>query len=189
LPQKTKRKRHLLELIGFAVLAIAVIGIAWLVLSGPPEASGTLQASTEKLAPDFTLTGIYGEQVHLSDYRGKVVLLEFMRTTCPHCVNEITDLVALQDMASGITMISVSVDPQGDTDPVLENFMMTYGAPYSSKNQWLFARDTAGVTSLYEISGVPTVIIIDADGRIVQINTGEVSSETLIQQIESAQSY
>jgi cytochrome oxidase Cu insertion factor (SCO1/SenC/PrrC family) len=86
-------------------------------------------------------------------------------------------------------MISVSVDPQGDTDVALENLMKTYGAPYSSKNQWLFARDTAGMASLYEISGVPTVIIIDADGRIVQVNTGEVSLETLIQQIEFAQSY
>ena len=188
MPEKTKRKRHLRELIGFALLGLAVIGIVWLAFSGPPQTPPqTSQTSTERVARDFTLTDIYGDQVRLSDHRGNVVLLEFMRTTCSHCVNEMAQLVSVQKAVNGVTMISVSVDPQCDADVVLENFMKTYGAPYSSKNQ--FARDTAGVTSLYEISSVPTVIIIDADGRIVQVNTGEVSSETLIQQIEFAQSY
>ena len=110
-----------------------------------------------------------------------------MRTTCPHCVNEMAQLKAVELAVNGITMISMSVDPQGDTDVVLQNFEKTYGAPYISKMQWIFARDTGDATSLYGISSVPTVIIIDADGRIVQVNTGEVSSETLIQQIEAAQ--
>jgi len=186
LPQKTKRKRHLRELIGFAVLAIAVIGMAWLVFA-PPQTTQTPPTSTRKLAPDFTLTGIWGEHVHLSDFHGKVVVLEFMRTTCPHCVNEMTELVALEHTANGITMISVTVDPEGDTVEVLERFIKNYGAPYSSRTQWLFARDTADVTSLYGISSVPTIIIIDEDGYIVQVNTGEVELQTLQQQIEAAQ--
>lgn len=195
LPEKTKRKRHLREPICFAVLAIAVVGIVWVAFSGspqtPPQTSqtSTSPTSTRTVAPDFTLTDIYGDQVRLSDHRGNVVLLEFMQTTCSLCVTEMAQLVSVQKAVNGVTMISVSVNPEGDTDAVLDNFMKTYGAPYSSKNQWLFARDTARVTRLYRISGVPTIIIIDANGYIVGVNNGEVSSETLIQQIELAQSY
>lgn len=183
---KSKRKRSSVEIFGFLALAVIVVAIVWLVFfTSPQNPTQPMQTTTTRaLAPDFTLTDVNGTPVRLSDQRGKVVVLEFMQTTCPHCANEMSQLASVHDrFGSDVTMISVSVDPQGDTDEVLRAYAAEHNAP------WVWARDTSSntVASLYGISGVPTVIIIDANGRIVQVNTGETSSSTLIQQIQSAQ--
>ena len=184
---KSKRKRSSLEIFGFLALAVIVVAIVWLVFfTSPQNPTQPTQTTTttRTLAPDFTLTDVSGSPIRLSDQRGKVVVLEFMRTTCPHCANEMSQLASVHDrFGSDVTMISVSVDPQGDTDEVLKAYATEHNAA------WVWARDTSSnaVASLYGISGVPTIIIIDANGRIVQVNTGETSSSILIQQIQSAQ--
>jgi cytochrome oxidase Cu insertion factor (SCO1/SenC/PrrC family) len=182
---KSKRKRSSLEIVGFLVLAVIVVAIVWLVFfTSPQNPTQPTQTTTRALAPDFTLTDVNGTPIRLSDQRGKVVVLEFMRTTCPHCANEMSQLASVHNQfGSDVTMISVSVDPQGDTNEALKAYAEEHNAP------WVWARDTSNndVASLYGISGVPTIIIIDANGRIVQVNTGETSSSTLTQQIQSAQ--
>lgn len=189
---RSKRKRSSLEIVGFLVLAVIVVGIVWLAFFTSPQSptqpsQTTTQTSKHtnnntNLAPDFTLTDVNGAQIRLSDQRGKVVVLEFMRTTCPHCTNEMSQLASVHNQFGlDVTMISVSVDPEGDTNEILKAYAAEHNAP------WTWARDTSNVASQYGISGVPTIIIIDSGGRIVQVNTGETSSSTLIQQIQSAQ--
>jgi cytochrome oxidase Cu insertion factor (SCO1/SenC/PrrC family) len=181
---KPKRKRSSLEIVGFLVLAVIVVAIVWLVFTSPQNPTQPTQTTTNALAPDFTLTDVNGTPISLSDQRGKVVVLEFMRTTCPHCANEMSQLASVHDQfGPDVTIISVSVDPQGDTNEVLKAYAADHNAP------WVWVRDTSDnyVASLYGISGVPTIIIIDSNGRIVQVNTGETSSSILIQQIQSAQ--
>lgn len=187
---KPKRKRSSLEIVGFLVLAVIVVAIVWLVFTSPQnptqptQTTTSAQVTTNAVAPDFTLTDVNGTPIRLSDQRGKVVLLEFMRTTCPHCANEMSQLASVHDQfGPDVTMISVSVDPQGDTNEVLKAYAAEHNAT------WIWARDTSdnSVTSLYGISGVPTIFIIDSNGRIVKVNTGETSSSILIQQIQSAQ--
>jgi cytochrome oxidase Cu insertion factor (SCO1/SenC/PrrC family) len=172
------------------VLAVIVVAIVWLVFTSPQnptqptQTTTSAQVTTNAVAPDFTLTDVNGTPIRLSDQRGKVVVLEFMRTTCPHCANEMSQLASVHDQfGPDVTMISVSVDPQGDTNEVLKAYAAEHNAT------WIWARDTSdnSVTSLYGISGVPTIFIIDSNGRIVKVNTGETSSSILIQQIQSAQ--
>jgi cytochrome oxidase Cu insertion factor (SCO1/SenC/PrrC family) len=180
--RKTKRKRGSLEIVGFLVLAVIVVGIVWLVFfTSPQNSTQPTQTTGRTLAPDFTLSDVNGTSFRLSDERGKIVLLEFMRTTCPHCANEMSQLAVVHDqLGRDITMISVSVDPQGDTNEVLKAYAAQHNA------SWIWARDTTDVATQYNVSGVPTIIIIDSNGRIVQVNVGETSSSTLIQQIQSA---
>jgi cytochrome oxidase Cu insertion factor (SCO1/SenC/PrrC family) len=179
---RAKRKRSSAEIFGFLVLAVIVIAIIWLVLTSQQGPTQPPQTTGRTFAPDFALTDVSGNTFSLSDQRGKVVVLEFMRTTCPHCANEMSQLAAVHDQfGSDITMISVSVDPETDTTDVLK----AYAAEHSA--QWIWARDTANVTSEYQVSGVPTIIVIDSNGQIVQTNVGETSASTLIQQIQTAQ--
>jgi len=139
------------------------------------------QTAGGTFAPDFALTDVYGNTFRLSDQRGKVVVLEFMRTTCPHCAREMSQLASVHDQfGSDVTLISVGADPQGDTDEVLKAYAAKHNA------QWVWARDTANVASQYQVSGVPTIAVIDPNGRTVQINVGETSASTLIQQIQAA---
>lgn len=178
--KRKKRKRSSVEILGFIVLTAAVVAIVWLAFFTTPQK--TTQHTERAFASDFVLTDVDGNTIRLSDQRGKVVLLEFMRTTCPHCANEMSQPAVVHDQfGSDITMISVSVDPQGDTTEVLKAYAAQHNA------QWIWARDTANVVSQYQVSSVPAIIILDPNGQIVQTNVGETSASTLIQQIQTAQ--
>src|SRR6266478_7220926 len=68
--------------------------------------------SERKLAPDFTLKDSTGATVKLSDYRGKIVLLNFWATWCGPCKIEIPWFVEFEQSyaASGLQVVGVSVD-------------------------------------------------------------------------------
>ena len=76
-------------------------------------------------------------------------------------------------------MISINVN-QGDTDQMLSAYASERDAP------WVWARDTANVASAYKATGVPTIVIIDAEGRIAYVNVGETPEAKLTQQIQAA---
>ena len=159
----------------YAVAAIILIAIVALI------AIDALQAGQFELgegpsgekAPDFTLKDIYGRQFSLSDFRGKVVILDFFYIDCPACREEIPHLKAVKDkFGAQVIIISISVNP-GDTDEELREFAEDYGIT------WRVARDTADLADAYGISFVPTLIIIDKDGYIRHKHTGLTSHEVL----------
>ena len=97
-------------------------------------------------APDFTLRDPAGQSVKLSDYRGRVVLLAFVFTTCPGVCPVISQqMAALQGrlkqekvFGSKASLISVTVDPQTDTAEVLAKYAKTFGADATG---WRFLRE------------------------------------------------
>ena len=98
-------------------------------------------------APEFVLSDTAGKPVRLSDYRGRVVLLAFVFTTCPGVCPLISkQMAALQDglrqdglFGRKADMLSVTVDPETDTAPVLAAYAKTYGADPAG---WRFLRET-----------------------------------------------
>jgi protein SCO1/2 len=98
-------------------------------------------------APEFVLQDTTGKPVRLSDYRGRVVLLAFVFTTCPGVCPLISkQMAALQDglkrdglFGRKANMLSVTVDPETDTAPVLTAYAKTYGADPAG---WRFLRET-----------------------------------------------
>lgn len=84
-----------------------------------PEGGGTMQpgsgdgaGSSAGSAPDFTLQALDGSTVHLSDYKGKVVLIDFWSTTCDPCLAEMPHLVDLYKAKKdkGFIVLAVSLD-------------------------------------------------------------------------------
>ncbi|KYH42335.1 MAG: cytochrome C biogenesis protein [Candidatus Bathyarchaeota archaeon B63] len=137
-----------------------------------------LQHSGE--APDFTLTDLEGNVFRLSDFRGRVVLLEFMATWCGACRASMPSLKEIWTRYSRqIVLISISVDPASDTEDVLIEWTRHYGAG------WIHARDTSDprVTQLYGIKVIPTYILIDKRGIIRYRYEGLTSKETLSERI------
>jgi peroxiredoxin len=126
-------------------------------------------------ATDFSLTTTAGEKFSLSSSRGKVVIINFMATSCPYCISEMADLKKVWDAYGGkVVMISISVDPFSDTDDILRGFASSYGA------NWLFARDVAGVTAYYGVTGTPTTVIIDQSGNIQYRHVGYTEASTFL---------
>ncbi len=129
---------------------------------------------TSKAAPDFVLKDIDGKQVRLSDFKGKVVYLDFWATNCAPCVAEIPDAKKLSERFKGkdVVFIYVSLD---HSDEKLKQFLnknsfngIQLNAPQG------FASDIA---NLYEINAIPHYFLIDKAGNIVNADAPRPSSK------------
>jgi len=133
-----------------------------------------------KRADDFSLT-LNGRPAHLSDFRGKVVVLNFWFSTCPACVQEIDSLNALQNKiaARGGTILGVSVD-ENRVD--CDKFLSAHNVPFP--NFWVPSKKIAEGygTQLY-----PETYIIGTDGRIERKIGGgqDWNSPELVSYVES----
>jgi protein SCO1/2 len=115
-------------------------------LAAEPAVSGNPSLSMIARAPQFTLRDTGGRAVRLSDYRGQVVLLAFIFTTCPGvCPLISTQMSALQAglKADGLfpgkaKLISVTVDPKTDTAEVLSRYAKAFKADPAG---WSFLRE------------------------------------------------
>jgi protein SCO1/2 len=116
-----------------------------------PAVSANPNLSVIARAPEFALRDTKGSTVHLSDYRGRVVLLAFVFTTCPGVCPLISrQMSALQAglKEAGLfgrqaNLLSVTVDPETDTAKVLAEYAQKFGADPSG---WHFLRETPAKT-------------------------------------------
>lgn len=125
-------------------------------------------AKVGSIAPGFTLQDINGKKVSLSDYRDKVVLVEFWATWCPPCRESTPELIAVHNNLKdkGFAILALSVDQGKDAKIVVSEFVKEYSIPYIVL---LSDRDTA---MKYGISGIPSSFLIDKTGRIVDKHGG-----------------
>ena len=135
-------------------------------------------AIAEKIAPDFTLTDIDGVEFSLSDYRGKVVLLDLFSTLCIPCIAEIPHLKYLhQEFGEDLAIISISVRAH-DTVEKLQQFRQEH------EIDWIIARDTVGIREKFGgLWTIPTLVLIDQRGYILYIHEGLTGSGTLSEKI------
>jgi peroxiredoxin len=124
-------------------------------------------------APDFSLKDLKGSTVKLSDYAGKVVILNFWATWCPPCKTELPDFVKFYDSNcnNGIEIIGIAVGSKPEeVKKMAEEYKITYPLCISDGK----------VESLYGgVRFVPTTVIIDRKGNIKMKKTGALSEEEL----------
>ena len=118
-------------------------------------------------ASEFTLPGIEGNQVSLSDFKGKIVMLNFWATWCPGCVEEIPYFIELyhEYKDQGFEMVGVSRDKGGAAvvKPFAEKKNVNYTMLLDDKN----------VAGKYGTKGIlPTTFLIDRTGQIRQKYVG-----------------
>lgn len=141
-------------------IGFVVIG---LICSQTPSALAQEVPSAGAPAPGWKLTGLDGKTVKLSDFRGKVVILNFWATWCMPCRVEIPHFVELQKQYGdrGLAIIGVSLDEQGPE--VVKKFVKQIGMNY------LVVTGNEKIVAAYGgIEGIPTTFVIDRKGRIVR---------------------
>lgn len=114
-------------------------------------------------APNFTLPDLDGKMFSLTDFRGKVILLNIWATWCLPCVEEMPSIEKLHQelQDEGLVILAVSIDEAGAE--VVRPFMQKHKLSFSALT------DTAGATkSLYQLTGVPESFIIDKNGIVAE---------------------
>ena len=121
-----------------------------------------------KPAPDFTGTDIYGKTVHLSDYKGKVVVLESYNSDCPFCHNQYASGAApdLQKelAAKGVVWLLVnSVNPKNSSHRTPDQARAEWTDLKINAADWLDDSDGT-IGHLYDMKTTPDVYVIGKDG-------------------------
>ncbi|MDX1535986.1 MAG: TlpA family protein disulfide reductase [Candidatus Spechtbacterales bacterium] len=132
------------------------------VTEGPVEG-----LSVGDIAPDIELTTLEGDTVHLSDYRGKVVFLNFWTTWCPYCHKEMPSMQRMYEKYGEDGFIILALDIAEDAETVRR---------YMEENNLTFPAFLyhGSLTShpMNKTSGTPQTYIIDRDGIIVDYVSG-----------------
>jgi peroxiredoxin len=138
----------------FFVLFVAVISVSSRVQDRamrPGEVRGL----------DFELMDLDGKRFKLSDYKGKPVLLIFSTTWCTYCRSEIPHFKNIYSRYSPLGLVVVNVDIQ-EPKARVARFADRYDLPYR-----VLLDEDGSVSTAYNILGVPSMILISPEGRIL----------------------
>ena len=167
-------------------IPLIILIAAWVVYSlvhpnlPVQQASSTTVLSSSSNALDFTLpmigpNGPTGKSLSLSSLQGRVVILEFMEPSCPHCQTMAPILEELhQQYVDNVTFISVAGPWDGTSETDVAKFVREYGS------SWTYVYDSTGITlSTYGVNATPTFFVIGRNGAIVTSLQGQQTYATL----------
>ncbi len=154
-------KRYLTVALASVVL-LGLLGMA----ARPPLVGGP--------APEITLKDLQGQEVKLSDLRGKIVLLNFWATWCKPCKEEMPAMQASYDKLSGQGLVVLAVNELEDTDKVIEH-VRTHGHTFPV----VMDHDNV-VANHYGVVGLPASFLVDRQGIVREKIFGSLLTEERI---------
>lgn len=144
-----------------ALLTGAVLGLTGCDVgpSAPGEKSGDARPAE---VMDFTLPDLEGRPIHLADFRGKIVVIDFWATWCPPCVLEIPELNAFQDEHRGqdVEVLAIAIDV--DEPEELRAWSAERGIAYP------VAIGDMETARRYGAEQFPLHVLVSREGRIVE---------------------
>ena len=157
----SRSKKWILAGCAMAVI-LAVVGVIFVLIGHRQPPVGTEVGRT---APNFTLSDFQGTSISLSEFRGKVVILEFWQSTCPDCRRETPYLDELYRRYKDRGVVWMGVNLNHDHDAA-QKFLVDSGL---ADDQTTVGKDYAAamdVVKLFDVPLVPCVFVIDRRGVI-----------------------
>jgi len=154
---------------------VGLVGMAWAGSNLLHPVRGQPQAA------DFILNDIDDNVHRLSDYRGKVVIVNFWATWCPPCRFELPSMEKLWQAIQKKDVVMLAINIGEDADRIF-----TFTTDYPVTFPLLMDRDSS-VIKQYPVLGIPTTFVIDPKGRIIYraVGTREWDDKAIIEQILS----
>lgn len=146
----------------------------------PLEIIGDAKVETGYAAPDFRVELLSGETVKLSDYKGKVVLINFWATWSEPCVGEMPDIQKLSETyADDLVVLAVNCNDPGEKETV-ENFITENGYTFN------IGLDSQSAQEIYSVYILPYTVIVNSDGVITATHTNTAAFSDLDKYVKNA---
>ena len=154
-------EKRLLLVVGLVVFAVLSVWITWRVKQLDSGSEGSPTALYGKRAPDFDLRDLRGQNVKLSDYRGKqTVIVSFWATWCGPCRMEMPSLQSFyaknRDKNVMVLAVSLDIDPEE-------------ARKYADAHKLAFPillDENQRTAQTYDVEGIPTLFIVDKSGSV-----------------------
>jgi thiol-disulfide isomerase/thioredoxin len=174
------RTRWTLAAIGALALAAVTVGtvVTW---RKPVTSANACPADSKAANLDFTLKDVAGQDVSLSQFKGRVLLLDFWATWCGPCKVEIPEFVEFQNRygPKGLQVVGISVDDTPDKlQPYVAEMKMNYPVL-----QGLGHDDVQNAYGPF--MAIPVTILISRDGKMCATHTGLTSKGAFEQEIKA----
>jgi thiol-disulfide isomerase/thioredoxin len=129
-------------------------------------------------APDFALQDLDGHEVTLAGLRGKAILLDFWDTWCGPCRKELPVLASLEKTWSskGLVVVRIANEPLEDIQAFLQRTRQSFPTLVNGE----------GVSKQFGVVGIPTLVLIDTNGKIVAYDVDALSEAQLTTRLKSA---
>ena len=166
-------KKHLRSVV------VAVAAVVCLIIIAVLVRGNSFQHTQYPQAYRFSLIDLDGQEFGLADYKGKVVILNFM-SLCDLCREQAGELNSVYDTYSGrVEIVSISMYAgEGSREQLL-------AFANSSNAEWKFAVDDIGVAVEYQVQRIPMTVIVDQDGFIRFTHVGLTSTATITSEVET----
>lgn len=151
--------------------------------SGPVQSAATDAPAPYHLDRDFTVTDGDGNQVRLSDFAGKPVVVNFWTTWCGYCVREFPEFQkAWETYGDRVAFLMVDLtDDTSETPRAAKAFIEQNGFRFPVYFDTLYEAQRT-----YSLSAIPVTMVLDASGRQVDYHIGAIDGETLTSLIQTA---
>jgi len=159
------------------VLAVLIVSMQ-IAIVGQPKESSSLSGLEFRQAPDFELTDINGEGVHLSDFQGRVVMLQFWAQWCTSCEGDLRVFQEIHennlDREVTILGLGYASGSRGEISQLAKSLGVTFPMLLCTEE----------VRSDYQVAVFPTTFVIDRQGRIRDRRVGALESGYWKQRVE-----
>lgn len=169
-----KQQTKTLLLVGAFILFMIVAFFGYKTLTASNTAPPPIAQSETVPAVDFTVTGYDGNEVMLSEFYGKPIILNFWATWCPYCKEEMA-LFEEKYKEYGDEIAFLMIDSTDGKRETVEQ-----AKSYVEKNKFTFPVyfDLAGeATYAYQASSLPLSVFIDENGQVVLYQPGLLSED------------
>jgi thiol-disulfide isomerase/thioredoxin len=136
----------------------------------------TVETYSPVALPDFNLPDVSGNQHTISEWQGKIRIINFWATWCTPCREEIPEFIALQKQygAKGLQFIGIAIDDQEPVEEYIASSKINYPILLGGLNGIALAHQLGNI-----MEAVPFTLVVNQQGQIIHRHPGKISREQI----------